>query len=342
MVLKILLIILYICGNNLVMEHDTHAEVPENIFISDEAEVIVYGKLEIDLDDCHIVNKEELGEKTIYYGTYPYSNPDKERSFRIEIEEVYGINVYDMETARLFFNNQDCYKMNIYQSFENKKGITEVYEAYAGEQSYLIKCKGKYYYIKTDFNRLPDLLYHWDKEAYLVQSYDYEPADEKNHVYTELTSNIYPQENKAVYKILPYHSNETFCAQLEITQGKYSDKNFSFTLYNEKGENIQNLTWKYPETEYPEFEDWNMDGYADMLISEWTDEKGLIETLFIWNEDMQCFQKVIYNGRLVYLDKSYGEIRNYNEDEKGLFYEVLTWDGNRLVFTERVDYGVEE
>lgn len=161
-----------------------------------------------------------------------------------------------------------------YRSPDNENGITEVYEAYGSEYLYLIKCKGEYYYIKTDFSRLPELLYSRAEEDYLVQTYDYEPADEENHVYTEITSNIYPQENKAVYNIMPYNSDEAFRAELSITQGKYADKNSSFILYNEEGESIQNLIWNYPEIEYPIFEDWNMDGYADMQISEWTVEKG--------------------------------------------------------------------
>lgn len=77
--------------------------------------------------------------------------------------------------------------------------------------------------------------------------------------------------------------------------------------------------------------DANADGCIDMMVV--TDQAASYDMndLYIWNDEKERFDKVIYDGILAWIEVKDDGIWNWIRNGEGYILETLQWRGNELV-----------
>lgn len=284
------------------------------------------------LDQCltdYDINKSENGDWMIYE-----CEPIEDTLYAdcpvIEVKKNFTSEILTYEEAKPFFRDIIDYdQMWHYVENNNEYGIGQIFEAAQGNEAYyllflendsfLVHVEGKLR-LESELVSQP-----WDQEV--RNQYGREMVECADGIIAQIISDISFVNREARYEFC-LGEEETYQAVLEIEDGE--PMQYHFTLYRGNKE-MQDISWTSRFESYPEFLDANRDGYVDMMVA--TDQVPAYEIhdLYIWNNQSGCFDQVVYDDVLAWIEIEEDSIRNWIRNGDGYILQTLQWRGKELI-----------
>ena len=248
----------------------------------------------------------------------------------IEVKKNFTSEILTYEEAKAFFRDIIDYdQMWHYVENNNEYGIGQIFEAAQGNEAYyllflendsfLVHVEGKLR-LESELVSQP-----WDQKV--RNQYGREMVECADGAIAQIISDISFVNREARYEFC-LGEEETYQAVLEIEDGE--PMQYHFTLYRGNKE-MQDISWTSRFESYPEFLDANRDGYVDMMVA--TDQVPAYEIhdLYIWNNQSGCFDQVVYDDVLAWIEIEEDSIRNWIRNGDGYILQTLQWRGKELI-----------
>lgn len=248
----------------------------------------------------------------------------------IEVKKNFTSEILTYEEAKPFFRDIIDYdQMWHYVENNNEYGIGQIFEAAQGNEAYyllflendsfLVHVEGKLR-LESELTSQP-----WDQKV--RNQYGREMVECADGAIAQIISDISFVNREARYEFC-LGEEETYQAVLEIEDGE--PMQYHFTLYRGNKE-MQDISWASRFESYPEFLDANRDGYVDMMVA--TDQVPAYEIhdLYIWNNQSGCFDQVVYDDVLAWIEIEEDSIRNWIRNGDGYILQTLQWRGKELI-----------
>ena len=280
------------------------------------------------LTDYHI--NESENEDWIIYECEPVEDTFHVGCAVIEVKKNFTSEILTYEEAKLFFQDIIDYdQMWHYVENNNEYGIVQIFKVALDNEYYylllmengscLVHVEGKLH-LESKLTSRP-----WDQEV--RNWYGREMVECADGAVTQIISDISFENKEARYEFC-LGKEESYQAVLEIEDGE--PMQYHFTFYCENKE-MQDISWNSRFESYPEFLDANMDGYVDMMVAIDQVPAYEIHNLYIWNNHSGCFDQVVYDDVLAWIEIEEDSVRNWIRNEDGYILQILQWKGNKLV-----------
>ena len=248
----------------------------------------------------------------------------------IEVKKNFTSEILTYEEAKPFFRDIIDYdQMWHYVENNNEYGIGQIFEAAQGNEAYyllflendsfLVHVEGKLR-LESELTSQP-----WDQEV--RNQYGREMVECADGAIAQIICDISFVNREARYEFC-LGEEETYQAVLEIEDGE--PMQYHFTLYRGNKE-MQDISWTSRFESYPEFLDANRDGYVDMMVAIDQVPAYEIHDLYIWNNQSGCFEQVVYDDVLAWIEIEEDGIRNWIRNGDGYILQTLQWRGKELI-----------
>ena len=101
---------------------------------------------------------------------------------------------------------------------------------------------------------------------------------------------------------------------------------------------IQTINWETMFISMPVFEDFNLDGYQDIVLNDMEEIDNTKHIVYIWNAESNQYDKLTYDGIIgeyeIISENNEVQIINEYRNEKGKVQETLKWEENSLVLVD--------
>lgn len=304
---------------------------------NEKNKVITYGKVKFDISPYHIVSRTEKDDYVEFY-----CEPDKGKDEGNQ-SKIYRIQKYDKGDIKTFYDAKRYFDDTIkyvwlfnYQNIVDESGIINLYVSESDgtdDNNYICCYKDETYIINTNDIYLKFNLVECDLMDYLVNSMDVEDITVAGKLEKKVIENMFFKAKKAEYKIYSNEDILEYSAKLKITRVKKNTPyRFSYKIYDANNKLLQEIKWKCILDVYPKLMDMNQDGNVDLQITVDQAINYDINKFYLWNEEKQHYEKVIYDGVLSDINICDGYILNFiRAGAKGYYVEKLVWDGNKLI-----------
>ncbi len=276
--------------------------------------------------------KKSEDDEWIIYECEPIEDTFNIGISMVGLNKNFKIDVLTYQEAKSFLLEMLDYDgVRHYQKADNEYGITEIFEAYKDNESYhLIFCGDSSYLVHVQGKlHLESELLPWSWMDAVADQYSKQIVECAGGSETQIITDISYVQRRAVYEFyFNEQQEEGYMAVVQIDGDV--PKKYTFTLYREQ-EELQKMDWKSPTESYPDFLDANADGCIDMMVV--TDQAASYDMndLYIWNNEKERFDKVIYDGILAWIEVKDDGIWNWIRNGEGYILETLQWRGNELV-----------
>lgn len=302
------------------------------IYTDESQKEIVYEELQFNIYPYHVT------KETVSNGITTYEceiNSDATNSIwefydTIRVQRIYDADVHSLMDAILYFEEEVDETRRIVVAYENitdESGIRAIYKAIAeGERYYLVYTATAGYLIETkesigvEEDLLAERSNAIETAYYSSISIEYETQVERIISYVE---------KSAIYTITSEEQQTEYKMVLNPIQTEEMEKGYSCELYGAGGELLQSLVWEsWATPNCISFAELNGDGCLDMKV----DIGRETVEIYVWQNEAQCYEKVIYEGELRHIEPRDGEIWNWIRNSGGGYWiERLAWDGNTLI-----------
>lgn len=290
---------------------------------------ICYEILNINIEDYYVRDVVEAEGKITYVGSNGESrNSINEITITIQSEEP------DVDALQLINNHFELvggdYKVYVYDNIEDASGVKVLYEAQGEMDMYCVVYFDEEVYSVIINNTTLNIQFTHDRiHDYLVRTVSRKEIKCGNENIVELLADIYRQEGRANYQFNTPRLQRKYIAEYErIYDEKY---HIQFTLYDEQQRICQKIKWESVSELFPQFMDLNGDGFLDMRVVVDETPSYDILALYTWNQEKECFEKVMYDGILSHIESQEGKLYNWVRSGNGYILEVLQWKGNVLI-----------
>ncbi len=335
-VLFIMVLLLMGCGmqKNIDLKSDQGIKIANALPIredtgSDRSNLDILDEILVQCLTDYDINKGE-NEDWIIYECEPIEDTLYADCPVIEVKKNFTSEILTYEEAKPFFRDIIDYdQMWHYVENNNEYGIGQIFEAAQGNEAYyllflendsfLVHVEGKLR-LESELTSQP-----WDQKV--RNQYGREMVECADGAIAQIISDISFVNREARYEFC-LGEEETYQAVLEIEDGE--PMQYHFTLYQGNKE-MQDISWASRFESYPEFLDANRDGYVDMMVA--TDQVPAYEIhdLYIWNNQSGCFDQVVYDDVLAWIEIEEDSIRNWIRNGDGYILQTLQWRGKELI-----------
>ena len=317
------------------------------LYEGEENKIIEYGEVSMSMHYLHIISCTKSKDSITYElerDTDKTHWEDKATITIREIEKQSMETIQDMildlhETYPTYYRAAVCHDIN------DDSGVTDYYDVRIDDFSYYTVFYGDTtYLIESNLNIL-------DSE-FLENTYkgEYIPIEDD---YVVFNTEIFSGDFSAAYvkEEHRYYENK---AEIIITQNKNNKKyfieivkeNHVYTIYvkNEADETLISSTVQGSGFyELVQVADINMDGYVDIQLLENSGTMNNQYGLYVYNETLDDFEEIAYDGWLSYLQGKDGYVLNWMKgDAMSGTEEKLIWEGNTLVKESEEHYQADE
>lgn len=316
-------------------------EFGTKVFDTEDYKAISFGMLQFENCIYHI--KEETKEKGIatFYceldsDCFSLKNDEIQEKITISVQNCTLPNFVVFDDVKQFFAEYIAYDtIEIYSNMEEVTDIEALYVAKGdGLAYYLVLYSEASYIIRTEdttmaYDLIGTLLYR----DYLEKTFSTETIECAGGNQVQLVTDISYLTMEARYELhMEGEEKEDFSLKYAITKGVSYPYHNTMLLCDADGIQRQSLEWEaYQIPEYPQFVDLNRDGYVDIKVA-WDDAPAYhIYDFYLWNPAEQNFEKVVYDDVLAYVEVSDGYLENWIRSGEGYVYQILEWDGNKLL-----------
>lgn len=309
------------------------ASTDRNDTLENQNTTISYNTLSFHKTGYHI-SKTISGIDEMFF----FCDWDKDMDSNTEESLYYAISMCDRTllddygNMKNYFDTTMTYtELSYYQMMESEKQIQYIYKADNLETAeYMIQFYGedKFYHVISNDKYLEYVLIGGFPDNFLTYKYTKEIISEDTE--QQLNVEYFYSEKRAVYEWI---ENQTVNhMEFQIKQGDVEYEYF-LSYFDEQDQLRQTLAWKKLDgiERYPQLLDVNADGYLDIYAVDAVGTSYDNHILFLWNEESKQFQKVEYDECLAEVSIENGYLKNWIRSGEGYIYQILRFEGNRLV-----------